>query len=49
MWTIIVKVDAPEGDVQGIKEAAAMALEALGGVRVVSVTAETPEQIHFNM
>ena len=37
MLEIILHVDAPPGAEQGAKEAVAMALEHLGGVRVVSV------------
>ena len=45
MVTIILKADIPDTDLQGLKEAAAMALEGLGDFRVVSVTAEAPEQL----
>ena len=38
MVTIILKADIPDTDLQGLKEAAAMALEGLGDFRVVSVT-----------
>ena len=41
--------DIPDTDLQGLKEAAAMALEGLGDFRVVSVTAEAPEQFKFDI
>lgn len=37
MLTIVVKVDAPAEDAQGIKEDVAILLEPLGDVRVLSV------------
>lgn len=46
MLTIVVQVDAPPGQAIGIKEAVAMRLEPLGGVRVISVMENTPEQMH---
>lgn len=46
MLTIITKVDAPSGHAIGIKEAVAMCLEPLGDVRVISITEDTPEQMH---
>ncbi len=49
MVTIILKADIPVTDLQGLKEAAAMALEGLGDFRVVSVTAEAPEQFKFDI
>lgn len=49
MLTIILKVDAPAEAAQGIKEAAATLLEPLGAVRVVSVTAEVPEQMKMTV
>lgn len=44
--TIIVQVDAPPGQAIGIKEAVAMHLEPLGGVQVISVMEDAPEQLH---
>ena len=49
MVTIILKADIPDTDLQGLKEAAAMALEGLGEYRVGSVTAEAPEQVKFDI
>lgn len=49
MVTIILKADIPDTDLQGLKAAAAMALEGLGDFRVVSVTAEAPEQFKFDI
>lgn len=46
MLTIIVQVDAPPGQAIGVKEDVAMRLEPLGDVRVISVTEDTPEQMH---
>lgn len=46
MLTIVVRVDASPGQAIGIKEAVAMRLEPLGGVQVVSITEDTPEQMH---
>lgn len=46
MLTIVAQVDAPPGQAIGIKEAVAMCLEPLGGIRVVSITEDTPEQMH---
>ena len=44
--TIVVQADAPPGYAIGVKEDIAMRLEALGDVRAVSVSEETPEQLH---
>ena len=44
MLTIVVKVDAPAEDAQGVKEDVAILLEPLGDVR-----AETPEQYRFDL
>jgi len=49
MLTIVVNVDAPTEDVQGVKEDVAILLEPLGEVRVLSVRAETPEQYRFDL
>ncbi|CUQ61175.1 Uncharacterised protein [Flavonifractor plautii] len=49
MLTIVVNVDAPAEDVQGVKEDVAILLEPLGEVRVLSVRAETPEQYRFDL
>lgn len=46
MLTIIVQVNAPPGHAIGVKEDIAMRLEVLGDVRVISVTEDTPEQLH---
>ena len=47
MLTIVAKVNAPSGQAIGIKEDIAMRLEPLGDVRVVSITEDTPEQLHI--
>ena len=46
MLTVIVQVNAPPGHAIGVKEDIAMRLEALGDVRVISVSEDTPEQLH---
>ena len=46
MLTITLQVGAPPGQAIGVKEDIAMRLEALGDVRVVSITEDTPEQLH---
>ena len=46
MLTITLQVGAPPGQAIGIKEDIAMRLEPLGDVRVVSITEDTPEQLH---
>ena len=45
MLTITVQVNAPLGQVGGIKEAIVMDLERYGDVRVVSVVESKPEQM----
>ena len=47
MLTVIVQVNAPLGHAIGVKEDIAMRLEPLGDVRVVSITEDTPEQLHI--
>lgn len=47
MLTITIQVDRPPGQAIGIKEDIAMRLEPLGGVRVVSVTEDHPEQMRI--
>ena len=49
MLTIVVKVDAPAEDAQGVKEDVAILLEPLGDVLVLSVREETPEQYRFDL
>lgn len=44
MLIITVKVNAPLGLDQGVKEAVAMELERYGDTRVVSIVEEKPEQ-----
>lgn len=44
--TIVAQVNAPPGHAIGVKEDIAMRLEALGDVRVISVSEDTPEQLH---
>ena len=44
--TIVAQVNAPPGHAIGVKEDIAMRLEPLGDVRVVSITEDTPEQLH---
>ena len=46
MLTITIQVGAPPGQAIGVKEDIAMRLEPLGDVRVVSITEDTPEQLH---
>ena len=46
MLTIVAQVNAPPGHAIGVKEDIAMRLEALGDVRVISVSEDTPEQLH---
>lgn len=46
MLTVVVQVNAPPGHAISVKEDIAMRLEALGDVRVISVTEDTPEQLH---
>ena len=43
--TVTVRVDAPPGTVQGVKEALAMFLEKYGDVRMATVQEDAPEQI----
>ena len=45
MLTITVRVDAPAGMAQGVKEALGMYLEQFGDARVTSVTETAPEQM----
>lgn len=45
MLTIVAQVNAPPGLAVGVKEDIAMRLEALGDVRVVSITEDAPEQL----
>ena len=45
MLTIVAQVNAPLGHAIGVKEDIAMRLEALGDVRVISVTEDVPEQL----
>lgn len=49
MVTIILKADIPDTDLQGLKEAAAMALEGLGDFRVVSDDGGGAEQFKFDI
>lgn len=45
MLTITIEVNAPAGQAIGIKEHLAMELERFGGVRVVDIREDLPEQI----
>lgn len=45
MLTITVRVDAPAGMAQGVKEALGMYLERFGDAKVVSVTEAALEQL----
>ncbi|MGN1058692.1 MAG: hypothetical protein ACI4Q7_05010 [Candidatus Avelusimicrobium sp.] len=45
MLTITIRVDAAEDQAQAVKEALAMYLERYGDTRVISITAEKPEQL----
>lgn len=47
MLTITIQVNAPPDAAQGVKEALAMWLEQYGDARVVSVTADWPEQMRM--
>lgn len=47
MLTIIVRVDAPPGQVIGIKEDLAQHLERFGDAKIVSVTESLPEQLQL--
>ncbi len=47
MLTITVQVSAPPDTAQAVKEALADWLERYGDARVVSVKAETPEQMRI--
>lgn len=47
MLTITIRVNAPEGAAQSVKEALAMWLERYGDARVVSVTEDKPEQMRM--
>ena len=47
--TIVAQVNAPPGHAIGVKEDIAMRLEALGDVRVISVSEDTPEQLHVEV
>lgn len=47
MLTVVVRVNAPQGAAQGVKEALAMWLERYGDARVVSVTEDEPEQMRM--
>ena len=49
MLTVVVRVNAPQGAAQGVKEALAMWLERFGDARVVSVTEDEPEQMSLWM
>ena len=44
MLTITIKVNAPPGMAQGVKEALAMFLERYGDTRVVSIVEDNPKQ-----
>lgn len=46
MLTVVAQVDAPPGHAIGVKEDIAMRLEALGDVRVISVSEDALEQLH---
>lgn len=46
MLTVVAQVNAPPGQAIGIKEDIAMRLEPLGDVRIISITEDTPEQLH---
>lgn len=47
MLTITIKVDAPPGQAQGIKEHLAMCLEKFGDTRVVDIQEDRPEQMRI--
>lgn len=45
MITIVVRVDAPAGSEQAVKETLAMYLERFGDTRVVSIQEDLPQQM----
>lgn len=45
MLTITIEVDAAAEHAQAVKEALAMYLEKFGDTRVMSITADAPEQM----
>ena len=47
MLTITIKVAAPSGAAQGVKEHLAMCLEKFGDTKVVSITEDEPEQMRL--
>lgn len=47
MVTITLQVDAPPGQVPGIKEVLSMELEKFGNVRVIAVDEGKPEQMQL--
>jgi hypothetical protein len=47
MITIVIEVDAPEGQAIGIKEDLAMYLEQFGDARVVEVKGDGGEQLRL--
>lgn len=47
MLTITIKVDAPGGQAQGVKEHLAMCLEKFGDTRVVSILEDEPQQMRM--
>ena len=47
MITIVIEVDAPEGQAIGIKEDFAMYLEQFGDARVVEVRSDGGEQLRL--
>lgn len=46
---VLLEIDRPAGQAIGVKEQVEMALEQIGGVRVVSVTEMQPEQMKFEV
>ncbi len=47
MITVVIEVDAPEGQAIGIKEDLAMYLEQFGDARVVEVRSDGGEQLRL--
>ena len=47
MLIVTMRVDAPYGAAQGVKEALAMTCERFGDTRAISVTEQQPEQLSF--
>ena len=49
MLIVTIQVNAPPGAAECVKEILGMALEQLGGARVVSIREKLPEQMTLNL